>query len=557
MIALLNTLGDHWFIYFGLLTLQNTLFLMLVFLLLFLLRGTDAGTKYLIALIGMVKLLIPGFIPIPFSLWSSTPSSLIPVPVDEITVISPAVSYEPALSLNAIVLLGWTALVCIVLIYYLFSSLCLWFILKDSEHINETVSDAISHGVSVYKNSKLAAPLTTLLRPKAIFVPAAWENWPQEMRNQFLYHELAHISRRDNIIQIFQILAKALYFFHPLVWLLDARLKRYRERACDRYVLEQSKTSAAGYGRNLVQLAENLVQRQVSLLAASSLAHKKKELLNRISYLLQEDAMLKISKFTTVMTLIILFISGLALSMTSGNSRQENPLPPAVQTVKTDVNVGKIAGTVIDKSTGKPLAGANVFLLRTKIGVGTDDQGHFFMINVPPGMYTFKVEYVGFKSVLIEDVMVKVNKTTTLNLALEPTVVPIEEVINRQQPEFKKPNNTSSSTNSTEKKQSSQGDKKGEEIYEFYAISEKPRIVGGVETLRVDVKSLEGGVKGTVNVHALIDEKGEISKIKIVSSLNTACAKAAVKAVKSVKWKAAKQRDKNVAVWVSIPVEFK
>ena len=38
---------------------------------------------------------------------------------------------------------------------------------------------------------------------------------------------------------------------------------------------------------------------------------------------------------------------------------------------------------------------------------------------------------------------------------------------------------------------------------------------------------------------------------------NSGCNEAAVAAIKAVKWKPAKQRDKPVAVWVSIPVKFK
>ena len=162
MIDLLNTIGEQWVAYFTLHILQNTLFLILFFLMLFILRKADAGTKYLIALIGMLKLLIPGFIPMTFFFWNSTPSSAIPVPVNEITIISPAVPYKPVLSLNAIGLVVWIGIIAVILLCYFVSSLRLYLIIKNSEG----VSNEKFKGIKIFKSNKLSTPMTTILRPK-------------------------------------------------------------------------------------------------------------------------------------------------------------------------------------------------------------------------------------------------------------------------------------------------------------------------------------------------------------------------------------------------------
>ena len=58
-------------------------------------------------------------------------------------------------------------------------------------------------------------------------------------------------------------------------------------------------------------------------------------------------------------------------------------------------------------------------------------------------------------------------------------------------------------------------------------------------------------------VKVLVDERGNVVKTDVIKSLgNNGCDEAAVKAIKSVKWKPAMQRDKPVKVWVSIPVRF-
>ena len=46
---------------------------------------------------------------------------------------------------------------------------------------------------------------------------------------------------------------------------------------------------------------------------------------------------------------------------------------------------GKIAGVVTDASTGEPLPGVNVMIQGTEWGAATSLDGHYFIINVPPG----------------------------------------------------------------------------------------------------------------------------------------------------------------------------
>jgi bla regulator protein blaR1 len=52
-----------------------------------------------------------------------------------------------------------------------------------------------------------------------------------------LLHELCHVRRRDNLTAALHMLVEALFWFHPLVWWVGARLIDERERACDEEVL--------------------------------------------------------------------------------------------------------------------------------------------------------------------------------------------------------------------------------------------------------------------------------------------------------------------------------
>ncbi len=52
-----------------------------------------------------------------------------------------------------------------------------------------------------------------------------------------LAHELCHVRRRDNLFALIHMIVEAVFWFHPLVWWIGARLVEERERACDEEVL--------------------------------------------------------------------------------------------------------------------------------------------------------------------------------------------------------------------------------------------------------------------------------------------------------------------------------
>ena len=69
--------------------------------------------------------------------------------------------------------------------------------------------------------------------------------WPREIDlrlddaqvRAMLAHELAHVHRRDNLTAAMHMFVEAVFWFHPVVWWIGARLVDERERACDEYVV--------------------------------------------------------------------------------------------------------------------------------------------------------------------------------------------------------------------------------------------------------------------------------------------------------------------------------
>jgi bla regulator protein BlaR1 len=67
-----------------------------------------------------------------------------------------------------------------------------------------------------------------------------------------LAHEVCHIVRRDNLLASAQMIVSAVFWFHPLVWWIGARLVDERERACDEHVLAPGRR-AATYAESILE----------------------------------------------------------------------------------------------------------------------------------------------------------------------------------------------------------------------------------------------------------------------------------------------------------------
>jgi len=90
---------------------------------------------------------------------------------------------------------------------------------------------------------------------------------------------------------------------------------------------------------------------------------------------------------------------------------------------------GKIAGKVTDAESDSPLVGVNIIILGTTLGAATNENGDYFIINIPPGTYTVQYSYLGYAKVEVQQVVVKIDQTTRLNVTLESSALEMETVV--------------------------------------------------------------------------------------------------------------------------------
>ncbi|HUF60522.1 MAG TPA: M56 family metallopeptidase [Verrucomicrobiales bacterium] len=95
-----------------------------------------------------------------------------------------------------------------------------------------------------------------VFRPR-LLLPAEACTWDAGQLRSVFMHELAHLRRRDPLVQLLTQIACALHWFNPLVWVAAWRLHVERERACDDLVLA-SGVRPSDYASHLLDVATKL-----------------------------------------------------------------------------------------------------------------------------------------------------------------------------------------------------------------------------------------------------------------------------------------------------------
>jgi len=93
------------------------------------------------------------------------------------------------------------------------------------------------------------------LRPVVLIPVGALVGLPIQQYECILAHELAHIWRRDYLVNLLQVVAETLLFYHPAVWWVSRQIRTERENCCDDIAVELSGSKLA-YARALVDIEE-------------------------------------------------------------------------------------------------------------------------------------------------------------------------------------------------------------------------------------------------------------------------------------------------------------
>lgn len=117
-----------------------------------------------------------------------------------------------------------------------------------------------SFAVPVYSSHITLEPgVFGIVHPILLLPDNLMETLSPEQFESILAHESRHIRYRDNLTAALHMLVEMLFWFHPLIWWIGARLTDERERDCDHAVLQEG-NQPGEYARGIVSVCQSYVE---------------------------------------------------------------------------------------------------------------------------------------------------------------------------------------------------------------------------------------------------------------------------------------------------------
>lgn len=275
-------------------------------------RKIRAAVRYALWLVVLVKLLLPPTLALPTSVaWWMRPS---PSPAKSearqysVTygnaIVPPAPPEarlpQPIVPPTRLSLAGWAVAASVVVSFGLLA----WMILRwrhmmrvvraaspATETLNGFLADGkrsigLRSGVQLrLTNEPMSPAVCGLFRPVILLPRALAERLPSNQLRAVLLHELVHLKRSDVWVNCAQVLLQIAYWWHPLLWLANARIRRVREEAVDDAVMLALRDAAETYAPTLLEVAKLAFNRPLASLGLVGILESRSALRQRIERL--------------------------------------------------------------------------------------------------------------------------------------------------------------------------------------------------------------------------------------------------------------------------------
>ena len=214
-------------------------------------------------------------------------SQLSPKPVSSITITPTQPQPNPvtgqsgfltALQWTDWIAIVWTGVGLFLLIRLIVGIGAVWHISACSNNFSRAVKQQLSNWdrrVNVRLSNRITVPMVWgFLRP-VILLPTDADQWQTERLRAVLLHELAHIKRRDWMMQMIAQVVCAVYWFNPFVWFAARWMRIEAEQACDDQVLNAG-YQPTDYAQHLLDIVRNMKVAGFASRAAVAIARSSK-----------------------------------------------------------------------------------------------------------------------------------------------------------------------------------------------------------------------------------------------------------------------------------------
>jgi bla regulator protein BlaR1 len=354
---------------------QSTIFIAVAWLLTLVLRKNQARTRYWLWLAASAKFLIPFSLLVAIGSHFAQPRTSLPAnagmyfAMEEISQpfarpATPAMArIAPPTSLSIPIHLLPTIIAAVWLWGFL-AVLAVWFVQwrRMSAFVRHSVPLRAGREIDALRRLQRAAivphPIEirmsrASLEPGIFGIVNPVLLWPQRMSEHLddahleaiLAHELWHVRRRDNLAAAMHMLVEAIFWFHPLVWWLGARLIDERERACDEQVLQMGSERRV-YAESILKTCEFCVGSPLDCVSGVTGADLKKRIVR-----IMADGVARKLDFARKVLLVAAALAVVAVPILFGR-QTASPGPADDTAANAPPYVFEVASIKPDKSGG-------------------------------------------------------------------------------------------------------------------------------------------------------------------------------------------------------------
>lgn len=182
----------------------------------------------------------------------------------------------------------------------------------------------------IVSECKLEPGIVGIVRPVLLLPASVAERLDDAELDAILLHELWHIHRRDNLAAAMHMLVQAVFWFHPFVWWIGARLKDERERACDEKVVAQGSEPQV-YAEGILKVCEFYLESPLACAAGVTGSNLQKRIEEIMSHRIANQLNLAKKAFLFTMAAAAIAVPVLIGVMNPLPSQaQSQPLPSSL-----------------------------------------------------------------------------------------------------------------------------------------------------------------------------------------------------------------------------------
>ena len=356
-----------------------------------------------------------------------------------------------------------------------------------------------------------------VVRP-CVVVPRSALQWDEGRTEAVLAHELAHVARFDWGVQLAAEFARAVLWWHPLMWALASRLRRESELACDDRVLD-APVHATEYAAHLLDIARTCRTASPSAVPMARLSSLERRIAAMLTPALNRSRPSTLSLAATG-ALCLLVTAGLG----GATFAQTAPLP--------------LVGTVYDP-TGAVVPDVSVTLTAqgTATRTTTDGAGRFQFPVTPPGRVQLEASMPGFRALSTE---IDLRKASDWDRTITLQVGTVQETITVSASQLTPPAKGSAGPTAVRVGGNIRAPRKLKHVRPVYP-----------EAMRA------AGIEGTVPLEAIITASGTVQSVRILSAtVHPELALAAVDAVRQWQFEPTLLNGSPVDIAMSTTVTF-